>query len=322
MRAVVCNEIGPPRQLVIEEREAPQPGEGQLAIDVEAAGVNFADGLFVTGKYQITPQVPFIPGGEVAGTVAAVGDGVEGLAPGDRVIGSLGLGAYAEQVIANPFQVEPLPDNMSFGQGAGFVQSYCTALFALDRRGQLKPGETLLVLGASGGVGRAAVDVGKALGARVLAAASSSEKLAIAREAGADEVIDYSTEDLKTRARELAGGGVDVVYDPVGGDKAEPALRALGTDGRFLVIGFAAGDIPRIPLNLVLLRNRNVVGVDWGAWMLSDFEGQRALLREALGLAAEGRLHPPEPATRPLDEAGAVLDELLNGQITGKVVLV
>jgi NADPH:quinone reductase len=321
MRAVVCRELGPPDKLVVDDVEAPTPGDGQVLIDVEAAGVNFADALFVEGRYQITPQVPFVPGGELAGVVSAVGADISQLAEGDRVIASVGMGAFAEQVLANPFQVEPLPDNLSFGQGASFVQSYCTALFALDVRAGLQAGETLLVLGASGGVGRAAVDVGKALGARVIAAASSPEKLALALDAGADETIDYSAEDLKVRARELSDGGVDVVYDPVGGDKAEPALRALGTDGRFLVIGFAAGEIPKIPLNLVLLRNRRVVGVDWGAWMLADFEGQRALLQRALQMAAEGLLHPPEPATRPLEQAGTTLSELLAGRITGKVVL-
>jgi NADPH2:quinone reductase len=323
VRAVVCDALGAPAAVLrVAEQDEPVPGAGQFAIEVRAAGVNFADGLFVTGEYQIKPQVPFVPGGELAGTVTALGDGVTEVAVGDRVIASIGLGAFAEHVLANPFQVEPLPDNLTFEQGASFVQSYCTALFALDRRANLQEGETLLVLGASGGVGRAAVDVGKALGARVIAAASSPEKLAVAQEAGADATIDYSTEDLKSRARELSDGGVDVVYDPVGGDKSEPALRALGTDGRFLVIGFAAGRIPRVPLNLVLLRNRRVVGVDWGAWMLGDLMGQRALLEEALALAAAGKLHPPTPATRPLDEAGTVLADVLGGRVTGKVVLV
>jgi NADPH2:quinone reductase len=328
MRAVVCTAAGPVEDLVVEERPDLTPVDGSVVVDVEAAGVNYVDALFVRGEYQIKPQPPFVPGGEVAGSVSAVGDGVDGIAAGDRVIASVGLGGFASQVTARPSQLAAVPQTMTATQAAAFVQSYCTALYSLRDRARVQPGEWVLVLGAAGGVGRAAIDVARALGARVIAAASSAERVAQCVDAGADHGIDYSSEDLKTRARELAveggstSGGVDVVVDPVGGDRAEPALRSLGTNGRYLVIGFAAGDIPRLPLNQVLLRTRNVLGVDWGAWMLGHGDEQRALLDELLAMAGEGRLHPPEPTARPLDDAAAALADLLAGRVTGKLVLV
>jgi len=233
-----------------------------------------------------------------------------------------GVGGFAQRALVAAPAAMRVPDALSDGQAATFVQSYSTALFALRDRGRLCAGESLLVLGAAGGVGRAAIDVGKALGARVIAAASTDEKLAACRELGADECIRYSDEDLKTRARELAGGGVDVVLDPVGDAFAEPALRALGYDGRFLVIGFAGGAIPKLPLNQVLLRNRNVLGVDWGAWMMGHGDRQRALLDELLAWAAEGRLHPSEPTRYPLADAQRALDDLMNRRINGKAALV
>lgn len=323
MRAVVCQELGPVENLVVEDRDDLVVGAGQVVVEVGAAGVNYVDALFVQGEYQIKPTPPFVPGGEVAGQVTAIGEGVEGVAVGDRVIASVGLGGFASQVLARPGQLFVIPAAMTDTQAAAFIQSYCTALFSLRDRARLQPGESVLVLGAAGGVGRASIDVAKALGARVIAAASSPERLELCRAAGADEVIDYSTEDLKTRARELAGGtGVDVVVDPVGGDKAEPSLRALGYNGRYLVIGFAGGDIPRVPLNQVLLRNRHVVGVDWGAWMLAHGDEQRALLEELLAMVADGQLHPPEPTARPFDDAPAALADLLAHRVTGKLVLV
>ncbi len=323
MRKIVCTELGPPSGLSLEEAPDLAPWPGQVVIEVEAAGVNFVDALFIAGSYQIKPPLPFTPGSEVAGRIAAVGEGVEGWAEGDRVLYSCGLGGYASQVAANALGLTRVPDALTTGQAAAFGQSYCTALFSLRERAHLRPGETVLVLGAGGGVGLAAIDVAKALGATVIAAASSSDKLASAVAAGADHTIDYSAESLKDRAREIAGGtGVDVVVDPVGGDLADPALRSLGLFGRYLVIGFATGDIPRLPLNQVLLRNRSVLGVDWGAWGMQFGAENAALLADALALAADGRLHPAEPTAYPLDRVADALDDLTNRRVHGKVVLV
>jgi NADPH:quinone reductase len=263
----------------------------------------------------------------VAGTVLEVGDGCEGVAVGDRVIASVGLGGYASRVVARPSQLFAIPETMSASQAAAFTQSYCTALYALRDRAHLAPGEWVLVLGAAGGVGRASIDVAAALGAHTIAAASSPERLAPCLAAGAAAGIDYATEDLKARARDIArqggstSGGVDVVVDPVGSDKAEPALRSMGDLGRYLVIGFAGGEIPRLPLNQVLLRSRHVIGVDWGAWMLSHGDEQRSLLTELLAMVGDGRLHPPEPESRSLDDAPAALADLLAGRVTGKLAL-
>jgi NADPH2:quinone reductase len=322
MRRIVCRELGPPEHLEVEEVDDPQPTAGQVVVRVAAAGVNFVDGLFVSGDYQIKPPVPFTPGSEVAGEVIAVAADVSGFAVGDRVLAMCGLGGYAEQIALSALGVVRVPDALDLPRAATFVQSYCTAMFALRERAHLRAGETVLVLGAGGGVGLATIDVAKALGARVIAAASSTDKLDAARAIGADDVIDYTTESIKDRARELTGGdGVDVVIDPVGGDHAEPALRALRLFGRFVVIGFAAGAIPRIPLNQVLLRNRAVVGVDWGAWSMADGPGNAALLGELLAMVADGALHPAAPTSRPLEEAGRVLDDLLHRRVAGKVVL-
>jgi NADPH2:quinone reductase len=320
MRAVQCLEYGQP--LEVSELDDPKPREGQVCIDVEASGLNYVDALIVRGEYQIKPPVPFVAGSEVAGRIASVGEGVEGLGIGDRVFSMTGFGGFAERVAVAVDRVTRIPESMSAGQAAAFTQSYSTALFSLRDRARLAAGETVLVLGAAGGVGRATIDVAKALGARVIAAASSAEKLAACRELGADEVIDYSQEDLKVRARELSGGGVDVVVDPIGGGLAEQALRAMGFLGRYLVIGFAAGEIPRMPLNQVLLRNRSVVGVDWGAWMISNGAGQRALLADLVEMVEAGQLSPSEPSVYPLDQVETALDDLMNRRVSGKAVLV
>lgn len=323
MRVVSCSELGPPETLVVEEREAPVPREGQVVVEVAAAGVNYVDALFVAGEYQIKPPLPFVPGSEVAGTIRALGDGVSGCEVGDRVLAMTGLGGYAEQVALSPLQCVPVPDNLDLATAAAFVQSYCTALFSLRERAHLQAGESVLVLGAGGGVGLAAVDVARALGARVIAAASTEQKRAAALALGAEAAIDTTTEDVKTRARALAGGdGVDVVLDPVGADLAEPALRSLGYLGRYLVIGFAGGSIPRLPLNQVLLRNRSVLGVDWGAWQMGHALENRALLDELLAMVADGRLHPPAPTAYPFERVAEALGDLLNRRVTGKVVLV
>jgi NADPH2:quinone reductase len=322
MRAVVCREFGPPERLVVEERKAPVAGVGQVVIDVRAAGVNFVDTLFIRGAYQIKPEPPFVPGSEVAGVVSAVGENVEGVVVGQRAIAMCGLGGFAEQVVVVPGQLLPLPEALDFARAAALTQSYATALYALEDRAEIAAGEWLLVLGAAGGVGLAAIDVAAARGARVIAAASSEAKRALCLEAGAVAVIDYERDDLKQRARELSGGGVDVVFDPVGGEHAEAALRALGWRGRYLVIGFAAGDIPRLPLNQVLLNTRSVLGVDWGAMTIREPQRNRALVERLVEGIASRRLHPPAPREYPLERAADALADLAARRIAGKAVLV
>jgi NADPH2:quinone reductase len=322
MRAVVCQQFGPLGTLVLEERDSPAPGEGQVVVDLRAAGVNFVDGLMCQGGYQIKPPTPFVPGSEIAGQVSALGPGVSGIAIGDRVLAFVGLGGFAEQVVVPALSLIPMPDTVDFGQAAALLQSYCTMLFTLTRRTTLVAGEWVLVLGAGGGIGLAAVDIATALGGRVIAAASSPDKLAAARAMGAEATIAYEAEDLKTRARELSGGGVDVVVDPVGGRHSEPALRATRHLGRFCVLGFASGPIPSVPLNQVLLNNRTVVGVDWGGWTFKDPAGQRDLLEELMAMVAAGRLHPVHPDTYRLEDAPEVMARLIDRSIVGKAVLV
>lgn len=323
MRAVVCDELGPPSVLHVEERPDPEARAGQVVIEVEACGVNFVDALFVAGEYQIKPPLPFVPGSEVAGTVVAVGEGVEAPAVGQRVLASTGLGGYASHVVCAAAQATVVPEGLDAARAASFTQSYCTALFSLRQRAHLRAGETVLVLGAGGGVGLAAIDVAVASGARAIAVASTGDKRHAALEQGAEAAIDPTTEDLKARARELAGGsGVDVVVDPIGGELSEPALRSLGLFGRHLVIGFAAGAIPRLPLNQVLLRNRSVVGVDWGAWGMAHPAENQVLLEEALAMVAAGQLHPVAPTAYPLERVADALDDLRGRRATGKVVLV
>jgi NADPH2:quinone reductase len=319
MRALVCEELG---SVSVAETEGRRPAAGQIVIAVEAAGVNYVDGLFVHGRYQIKLPPPFVPGGEVAGTVSAVGPDVTSPPVGTRVVAVCGLGGFAEQVVVPAAGAVPIPDSMDAARAATFAQSHCTALFALRDRGGLAAGETVLVLGAGGGVGLAAVQVATALGATVIAGASSEDKRRAARAAGAAAVVDTTGQSVKDAARAFSDGGVDVVYDPVGGGLAEPALRSLRQGGRYLVIGFASGSIPSLPLNQVLLRNRAVIGVDWGAWSMADAAGQHALLTELLRLVADGALNPPAPATAPLEAGGQILDDLLQRRVTGKVALI
>jgi NADPH2:quinone reductase len=322
MRRIVCKALAPLDQLVVDELDPLVVEPGRVVVDVAAAGVNFVDALIVQGLYQLKPATPFTPGGEVAGVISAVGDGVEGWSVGDRVMVMTGFGGFADQVSASPLSLLRLPEAMTFGQAASFIQSYGTMLFALTHRTTVVAGETILVLGAGGGIGLAAVDVARALGLRVIAAASSSEKLEAAQAMGAESVIAYEDEDLKARARELSGGGVDVVADPVGGRHAEPALRTLRVGGRYLVIGFAGGAIPTIPLNQVLLSNRTVVGIEWGGWVFTHPEENRKLIDELLTMVAAGRLHPAEPVTYPLTDAAHALTDLMERRVTGKAVLV
>lgn len=322
MKAVLCKAYGPPESLVIEEVEALRPGPGQVVIGVKACGVNFPDTLIIEGKYQFKPEMPFSPGGEVAGIVKELGEGVRGVKAGDRVISFTSSGGFAEEVVAEASSLIPMPEQMDFVTASAFVMVYGTSHYALKDRAKLQPGETLLVLGAAGGVGLAAVELGKAMGAHVIAAASSEEKLAICREHGADECINYASEDLKERIKALtAGKGVDVIYDPVGGKYSEAALRGMAWEGRHLVIGFAAGDIPRMPLNLTLLKGCSIVGVFWGTFTTRDPERHQAHLRELMTWFLEGKLRPHISATYPMERVADALNDLLARKITGKAVL-
>lgn len=323
MKAVLCKAFGPPEDLVIEDIEPLKAGKGQVVISVKACGVNFPDTLMIQGKYQSKPTFPFIPGGEVAGIVKEVGESVEHIKVGDRVIAFTGLGGFAEEVIADPARLVPMPQSMDFATASAFVITYGTSYHALKDRAQLKPGETLLVLGAAGGVGLATVEVGKVMGAHVIAAASSDEKLEVCKLHGADEVINYANEDLKERIKQLTGGkGVDVAFDPVGGDYSEPVLRSMAWGGRFLVIGFAAGDIPRIPLNLPLLKVYSIVGVFWGSFMERDPKHGQENLHELLTWFAESKLKPHVSAIYPLEHVADALNDLMERKVMGKAVLV
>ena len=323
MKAVLCKAFGPPESLVIEDVESLKPGNGQVVISVKACGVNFPDTLIIQGKYQSKPPFPFIPGSEVAGIVKELGEGVDTVKVGRQVIAYVGLGGFAEEVIANAPSIIPMPPNMEFTTASAFVLTYATSHHALKDRAQLKRGETLLVLGAAGGVGLAAIEIGKVIGARVIAAASSDEKLEVCKLLGADEVINYATEDIRDRIKQLTGGkGVDVAFDPVGGDYSEPVLRSMAWGGRFLVIGFAAGDIPRIPLNLPLLKGCSIVGVFWGSFMEHDPKRGQENIHELITWFTEGKLKPHVSATYPLGHVADVLNDLLNRKVTGKAVLV
>lgn len=321
MKAILCRAYGPPEQLDYAEVETPTPEAGQVVIGVKACAVNFPDTLIIQGKYQYQPPLPFSPGTDVAGVVQALGAGVEGLAVGDRVLALVMHGGYAEAVACDARAAHPIPADVDFVTAAAFQLTYGTSYHALVDRAALQPGETLLVLGASGGVGTAAVEIGKALGARVIAAASSAEKLVVCREAGADEVIDYSSEELRERLKALAPGGVDVVYDPVGGALTEPALRSVGWKGRYIVIGFAAGDIPRIPLNLPLLKGCSIVGVFYGAFIMREPARNVANARQLLTWITEGKLKPIVSRTYPLGRAADALNDILARRATGKLVL-
>ena len=323
MKAVLAKAFGPPEQLVLEEVPARRAGPGEVVIEVKACGVNFFDALIVQGKYQTRPPLPFSPGGEVAGVISEVGQGVTTLKKGMRVLAFTGHGGYAQELTAEAASVVELPAHMDFVTAAGFPITYATSYHALKDRGQLRSGETLLVLGAAGGVGLAAVEIGRIMGARVIACASSEEKLRLAREHGADALINYGTSDLRERIREeTSGKGVDVVYDPVGGSYAEPALRSLAAGGRYLVIGFASGEIPKIALNLLLLKMVSMVGVFWGAFAKARPQQNAANLVALLDWYVAGRLRPHVSATFPLERYGEALDAVMQRKVLGKVVLV
>jgi NADPH2:quinone reductase len=324
VRAVVCRSFGGPGALAVEDLPEPVAEPGQVLVDVKACAVSFPDLLMVQDLYQFKPTLPFVPGSEVAGVVRSVGEGVDRFSPGDRVLGSsLLVGGLAEVAALSADTTVALPDGVAFEDAAGLLYGYGTSQHALKDRARLQPGESLLVLGAAGAVGLAAVEIGALLGARVIAAASTPEKLELCRRHGAAETVDYSREDLKARVRELTGGaGADVVYDPVGGPYSEPALRATAWDGRFLVVGFAAGDIPRIPLNLPLLRGCSVVGVFWGSFVSREPSRHRANVAELVQWWHDGRLRPHTSAIFALDEAGEALEVMKQRKALGKVVVV
>ena len=322
MKAVVCQEFGPPEKLVIEKMSDPEAGPGQVVIDVKAAAVTFPDTLMIEDKYQFKAAPPFIPGGEVAGIVSAVGEGVESFAEGDRVVGGAGItGGFAERAAVPALSTRKIPEDVDFAEATGLLYAYGTGYYGLHHRGHLQPGETLLVLGAGGNVGLAAVELGKMMGARVIAAASSDEKLALCRERGADESINYSTENLKERAKALTEGqGCDVVYDAVGGDYAEAAIRATAWGGRFLVIGFTAG-IPRVPLNLTLLKSCQIVGVFYGAMVAREPETRDAIAQDLLRWTAEGKLSPHVSRRYSLDEGPQALRDMIDRKAVGRIVV-
>jgi NADPH2:quinone reductase len=322
MRAVRCVNYGEPRDLRIEELPEPVPGPGEVLVAVEAAGLGYVDALFVRGTYQVKLPLPFIPGSEVAGTIEAVGEGLPGELLGTRVMALSPKGALAEKLVLPSAVCSSIPDEMSSEAAAGFLVSYCTALYGLETCGKLQPGETVLVLGAAGGVGMAAIDVAKAMGAKVIAAASTEEKRKAAKAHGADEVLDYSDPDWRKALDALTEKrGVNLVYDPVGGQYSETAFRCLAPGGRHLVVGFANGEIPKLPLNLALLKRSSLVGVDWGGEIRANPKANIPLMKTLTEWVVAGRIHPEPTASYPLDQAGEVLQNLLQRKSVGKPVI-
>ena len=330
MKAVLCKEFGPPESLVVEDIASPEPGPGEVVLEVHAAAVNFPDVLIIQNKYQFKPPLPFSPGGEVAGVVAKLGEGVTNLKVGDRVIGSCGHGGFVEELAINAASCIPVPDAMDLETASALVLTYGTSHYGLKDRANIQPGETLLVMGAAGGVGLAAVELGKAMGAKVIAAASSQEKLDICVERGADETILYPSGELSREEqkafsdaiKEKTGGqGADVVYDPVGGSYAEPALRATNWEGRYLVIGFASGPIPHIPLNLALLKSCQIVGVFWGAFTARNPQANQANLAELMEMYKAGKISPYISGRYPLEQAADALNQMAGRKVKGKVIL-
>jgi NADPH:quinone reductase len=322
MKALLCEEHGPPENLVLRTVPIPQPGPGEVLIRIHAAGLNFPDSLIIFNKYQFKPDLPFSPGGELAGTVAAVGDGVEGFSPGDRVSTLTNWGAFAEYVVAQADNTTRVPGGVDLDVAAALTLAHGTVHHSFKQRANLQPGETLLVLGASGGVGIAAVELGKAMGARVIAAASSEEKLAITRRYGADETINYSETDLKAAVKNLTGkNGADVVFDPVGDKLAEPAFRTIGWGGRYLVIGFAGGEIPRLPLNLPLIKGASIVGVFWGDFVARTPGLHQQNMAELYAMLLDGRIDPLISARYPLERGGDAIRALMDRKVSGKVIV-
>lgn len=322
MKAILCKTHGDPETLVLEEVPSPKPTASQVVIDVKAAGVNFPDTLIIRNLYQFKPPLPFSPGSEISGVVKEVGAEVKHVKPGDKVIAMPGWGGFAEEIAVEGGRVFPMPPGIDFPLASALTLAYGTTYHALKDRGALQPGETLLVLGAAGGTGLSAVEIGKALGARVIAATSSDEKCAVCKAHGADATINYAKADLREALKALTEGkGADVVYDPVGGPYAEPALRSLGWRGRYLVIGFTAGDIPKIPLNIPLLKGNAIVGVFWGEFNRREPKAAMAAIDELLGLIKTGKIAPKVTATYPLAKAPQALRDIMERRVTGKVVV-
>ncbi len=322
MKAVLCKAFGPAETLVLEEIASPEVKKTEIVLDVHAAGVNFPDTLIIEGKYQFKPPFPFSPGGEAAGVVAAVGEKVSHVKVGDRVMALTGWGSFAEQVAVPGYNVMPIPAGMDFNSAAAFGMTYGTSMHALKQRANLQAGETLLVLGASGGVGLAAVEIAKAMGAKVIAAASSAEKLAVAKAAGADELINYSETNLKDEVKRLTGGqGVDVIYDPVGGDLFDQAIRSIAWNGRLLVVGFASGRIPELAVNLCLLKGAAVLGVFWGAFAQRQPQDNAANFQQLFAWYAEGKVKPLVSQVFALEQAAAAINALGQRKAVGKVVV-
>jgi NADPH2:quinone reductase len=322
MKAVLCKAWGLPDTLVVEELPDPKPGPGQVALEVKAAGVNFPDVLIIQGKYQFKPELPFTPGNELSGVVIALGDGVTGFKVGDKVIAFTATGAFAQQIVVPAHALMPMPPGMDFDTAAAITLTYGTSHHAVADRAALKAGETMLVLGAAGGVGLAAIEIGKALGARVIAAASSDEKLAVCRAHGADATINYSTQDLREAIKAATDGkGPDVIYDPVGGIYAEPAFRSIAWRGRYLVVGFANGEILKLPLNLTLLKGASLMGVFWGEFAKREPKNNMASMRELMGWLAEGKIKPLISGRYSLEETGQALNDMAARKVTGKVVI-
>lgn len=322
MKAVLCKAFGPAETLVLEDIASPEPKKNEVLLQVHAAGVNFPDTLIIEGKYQFKPPFPFSPGGEAAGVVGAVGEKVSHVKPGDRVMALTGWGSFAEEVAVPGYSVMPIPDGMDFASAAAFGMTYGTSMHALKQRANLQPGETLLVLGASGGVGLAAVEIGKAMGAKVIAAASSEAKLEVAKAAGADVLINYSEGSLKDKLKEITGGqGVDVIYDPVGGNLFEEAFRSIAWNGRMLVVGFASGTIPSLPANLTLLKGASLVGVFWGSFAQRQPQDNAANFQQLFAWFAEGKIKPLVSQTYPLEQAADAINHLGQRKAVGKVVV-
>jgi NADPH:quinone reductase len=322
MKAVLCTHFGPPNELELADIPEPKAQTGEAVVRVKAAALNFFDTLIIAGKYQYKPPFPFSPASEFAGIVESIGTGVTDVAAGDRVIGNMGWGAAREAVAIESRQLAKVPESLDFERAAGLTVTYGTTLYALRERAQLKPGETLVVLGASGGTGLAAIELGKMMGARVIACASSDEKLAFARAHGADDTVNYGRENLRDALKRLGGEhGIDVVYDPVGGPYAEPAVRSLAWLGRYLVVGFAAGEIPKIPLNLTLLKSSDIRGVFWGAWTKREPQLQGALMTDLARWCAEGKLSAHVHAVYPLTEIATALNAIADRKVMGKIVL-
>lgn len=322
MKAIVCKQYGPPSELTLENLASPVPSEGEVLVSVKAASMNFPDTLIIQGKYQFKPALPFTPGSDIAGVVKVVGAGVKHFTPGDEVFGFVLNGAFAEEVLVPASTLFAKPKAMDFPTAASFMMAYGTSYHALKDRAHLQAGETLLVLGASGGVGLAAVELGALMGAKVIAAASSDDKLALCREYGASETINYAQQDVKAALKELSGGkGVDVIYDPVGGHYAEPAFRSIAWQGRYLVVGFAAGDIPSLPLNLPLLKGASVVGVFWGSFAMNNPKQNLQNTQTLMQWQAEGKLKPHVHKIVTLEEVRSALEEMMARKVKGKVVI-